>query len=56
MYRFETAPKIQFWDPGPNDRPGERPKLTTLLQLEHIEQVYLATVLDFRHFDVKNMT
>ena len=30
--------------------------MTTVLHSEHIEQVYLATVLDFRHFDVKNMT
>ena len=30
--------------------------MTIVLQLEHIEQVYLAIVLEFRHFDVKNMT
>ena len=30
--------------------------MTTILQLEHIDQVYLATVLDLRHFDIKNMT
>ena len=30
--------------------------MTTVLQLEHIDQVYLAIVLDLRHFDIKNMT
>ena len=30
--------------------------MTIVLQLEHVDQVYLAIVLDLRHFDIKNMT
>ena len=56
MYRFGTASKIQFWGPRANDRPGGSPKMTTVLQSEHIDQVYLAIVLAKRHFDIKNMT
>ena len=48
--------KIQFWGPRPNDRPQRSPKMTTVLQSEHIDQVYHATVLAKRHFDIKNMT
>ena len=56
MYWFGTASKIQFWGPRPKDRPRGSPKVTIVLQLEDIDQVYLATVLDLRHFDVKKMT
>ena len=48
-------PKFSSGALGPTAAQGKT-KLTTVLQFEHIEQVYLATVLDFRHFDVKNMT
>ena len=33
-----------------------RSKFERVLQSEHIGQVYLATVLELRHFDVKNIT
>ena len=30
--------------------------MTIVLQLEHIDEVYFAIVLDLGHFDIKNMT
>ena len=48
-------PKFSSGALGPTTALG-RAKVTIVLQLEHIDQVYLAIVLEFRHFDVKNMT